>query len=93
MKNTTQLIDDFKINILSLLNWYSSNKLDLNWPKTYFMFIKNKRSFYQSRIKMNNISTEVVDSFKLLGVTLYSKLYLNDFITTSKKYININCLV
>ena len=38
---------------------------------------------------MNNISTEVVDSFKLLGVTLDSKLSFNDFITTSKKSINI----
>ena len=87
--NSTQLIDDFKTNILPLLNWCSSNKLDLNWSKTYFMFIKNKRSFYPSSIVIDNLSIEVVDSFKILGVTLDSKLSFNDFISTTKKSINI----
>ena len=89
MKDPTQLIDDFKLCIYPLLNWCSSNKLDLNWSKTYFMFIKNKRFSYPLNICIDNLIVDVVDNFKILGVTIDSKLTFNDFFNNTKKSINI----
>lgn len=60
------------------LHWCEYNMLDLNWSKTFFMFIKNKRTNYPSEIRIQNATVKVVDQFTLLGVTIDSKL---NFIT------------
>ena len=36
-----------------LLDWCYINKLDINWNKTYLLFIKNKRFNYPSEIDLN----------------------------------------
>ena len=87
-KNVTDLITSFKNTLLPLLDWCKFNRMDINWSKTFFMFIKNKKYNYPVNIDIMNYSIEVVDSFKLLGVTLDSKLNFSEFISCTKKLIN-----
>ena len=54
--------------------WCTYNLLDINWKKTFFMFISNNNSVLPSEIIVNNISIKVVNTFKLLGVIIDSKL-------------------
>ena len=88
MPDVKDLIDYFVDNIQPLINWCKTNKLDLNWSKTFFFFIKNKRFNYPREFLINNNVIQVVDNFKLLGVTLDSKLSFDEFITCTKKTIN-----
>jgi hypothetical protein len=37
-KDLNTLIERFLRKLESLLDWYSNNKLDLNWSKSFFMF-------------------------------------------------------
>ena len=41
-------ISRFKKRLEPLIDWCKFNKLDLNWSKTFFMFITNKRVKLQS---------------------------------------------
>ena len=71
------LINRFLEKIKPLLDWCFLNKLDLNWSKTYFMFVTNSRGKLPSEISVKQIinnktvevSVKVVNSFRLLGVT------------------------
>ena len=38
-----KLISKFKKSLEKLIDWCKFNKLDLNWSKTFFMFVTNKR--------------------------------------------------
>ena len=40
-----RLISKFKKKIETLVDWCKYKKLDLNWSKTFFMFVTNKLSF------------------------------------------------
>ena len=77
-------ISRFKKKLDPLLEWCKFNKLDLNFKKTYFMFVTRKHVVLPSFINFNNVDIEVVSSFKLLGVTIDNKL-------TFLKYISITC--
>ena len=78
------LINRFLAKIKPLLDCCFFNKLDLNWSKTYFMFVTNRRVKLPSEITVKQIinnktvevSVKVVNSFRLLGVTLDNKLNL-----------------
>ena len=80
------LINRFLAKIKPLLDWCFFNKLDLNWSKTYFMFVTNSRGKLPSEISVKQIinnktvevSVKVVNSFRLLGVTLDNKLNFSD---------------
>ena len=89
MFNVNELVSYFVSNIQPLLDWCYSSKLDLNWSKTFFLFIKNKRVKYPDHIFINNNRINVVDTFKLLGVTLDSKLSFDSFITDTKRAVNV----
>ena len=86
-KDCSILVNDFQFHKKPLTN-INFNKLDLNWSKTFFMFIKNKKCKYPSFIDVDGSNISVVNSFKLLGVTLDDKLTFNDFINTTKKSVN-----
>jgi hypothetical protein len=87
------LLNRFLSKIKPLLDWCFFNKLDLNWPKTYFIFVTNKGVKLPSEIvvkqKINNKEVEanvkVVDSFRLLGVTLDNKLNFSEHCSNPKK--------
>ena len=67
-----------------LLEWCDFNKLDINWSKTFFIFVTNKRIKLPMEIivdsKTVDIKVKVVNNFKLLlitidiGVTIDNKL-------------------
>ena len=91
------LIRKFVIKIKPLFEWCHLNKLDLNLEKTYFMFVTNRRLKLPSEIIVNkqtikgveHISkVEVVNSFKLLGVTIDTKLNFTEHCSNLKKIIN-----
>ena len=96
-KDLNTLIERFVKKLESLLEWCSNNKLDLNWSKTFFMFITNRRVKLPKEIIVfdkivNNkkliIKVEVVETFKLLGVTLDNKLNFLEHCSNLKKVIN-----
>ena len=41
-ENVERLIGHFKAKTLVLIEWCKMNRLDLNWSKTFFMFITSK---------------------------------------------------
>ena len=90
------LINRFLAKIKPLLDWCFFNKLDLNWSKTYFMFVTNRRVKLPSEISVKHIinnktvevSVKVVKSFRLLGVTLDNKLIFSENCSNHKKVIN-----
>ena len=88
MKNVDELIQSFSMSLLPLIDWCKFNRMDINWTKTFFMFIKNKRFDYPKKILINHNEVEVVDSFKLLGVHIDSKLNFLNFISNTKKLVN-----
>ena len=89
MKDINQLIQSFAPSLQPLLDWCKFNRMDINWLKTFFMFIKNKRFNYPKSIEIDGNMVQVVDSFKLLGFTTDCKLNFIDFISCTKKLINI----
>ena len=46
------LIRRFKKRLEPLIDWCKFNKLDLNWSKTFFMFVYNKRAKLPSEIEV-----------------------------------------
>jgi len=96
-KDLNTLINRFVEKLKVLLEWCEFNKLDINWSKTYFMFVTNKRVKLPKEINVgtktvNNkpvdINVSVVTSFKLLGVTLDNKLTFTEHCSNIKKIVN-----
>ena len=85
------LISKFKRDLEPLIIWCKFNKLDLNWSKTYFMLITNKhiKKKLPSHILVDGNQIEVVESFKLLGVTIDNKLTFGKYCTDIQRNINI----
>ena len=84
------LISNFKKKIEVFVEWCLFNKLDINWSKTYFMFITNKR-IKQNLPKVIDIDgnqVKVVDTFKLLGITIDNKLNFNKYSCDLRLIIN-----
>jgi hypothetical protein len=78
-KDLNNLISSVKESINDLINWCNYNKVDINWSKTYCMFINKTRNVTPSVIEIDNRRIEVVSSFRLLGVIIDDKLnFLNN---------------
>ena len=75
----------FNKKIKILLNWCQLSKVDINWDKTYVMFVANKRIKIPKSIDFDNINVKIVNRFKLLGVTLDSKLNFLAYSSILKK--------
>jgi hypothetical protein len=79
-ENYEILLAKFQALTNKLITWCRLNKTDINWKKTEIMFICKKMAFnslgkwrireFPKFILVNNIPVNVVDSFKLLGVTI-----------------------
>jgi hypothetical protein len=82
------LTGKFKHHIKNLLDWCQSNRIDINWSKTYFMFVSNKRCQFPKSLTFDGITIEVVDHFKLLGVILDNKMRFSKFVSTTCRRIN-----
>jgi hypothetical protein len=93
-KDLNTLINRFVNKLKTLLDWCQFNKLDINWSKTFFMFVTNKRVKLPKEItvgtklvndKKEDIKVSVVNSFKLLGVTIDNKLNFTEHCSNLKK--------
>jgi hypothetical protein len=96
-KDLITLINRFVEKLKVFLEWCDFNKLDINWSKTYFMFVTNKRVKLPKEIvvgskavndKCEEIKVSVVNSFKLLGVTIDNKLTFVEHCSNLKKIVN-----
>jgi hypothetical protein len=78
--NLDALINKFTSDITALQTWCNFNQIDINWSKTFIMFVTNKRIKPPKHIKLiNEKDIEVVTTFKLLGVKLDNKLKFDAF--------------
>ena len=87
-KNTEVLISRFKKLLEPLIDWCKFNKLDLNWSKTFFMFITNKREKLPTEILVDGNLVKIVQTFKLLGINIDNKLTFSEHVSITKKIIN-----
>jgi hypothetical protein len=92
-----QLQREFSERSKVMIDWCRDNRIDINWSKTYAMFITNKRVSIPSEIMVDNTKVKVVDSFKLLGVTIGNKLAFTEYAsilcrTVNKKLFSIKKL-
>ena len=79
----------FKNSIQNLLDWCNFNRMDINFKKTYCMFITNKRIELPTSIDIgNNIMIEVVTKFKLLGIQIDNKLSFEQHVSDTCLKIN-----
>ena len=69
-----QLINQFSTKIKPMFDWCNRNRIDINWDKTFCMFVTNRRVMLPGVLTLNGINIQVVDSFKLLGITIDNKL-------------------
>jgi hypothetical protein len=77
MKIKVILQKKFSTIIIELLAWCTHNRLDINWTKTFLMVVTNKHIKIPLSFLFNDIEIKCVEEFKLLGVTIDSKLNLN----------------
>ena len=85
-----KLISKFTIEIDNLLGWCEINQMDINWSKTYFMFITKKRVIFPNELyfQNNTIIIKIVSEFKLLGCTIDNKLLFSKHVTSICSSIN-----
>ena len=61
----------------------------VNWSKTYAMFITTKQIIKPSMIQIDSGTIEIVETFKLLGVTIDSRLnFVNHVNNVSKSILS-----
>jgi hypothetical protein len=77
-----------RVGLKQLNEWCKHNRLYINWSKTYLMIITNKRVSMPKSFDFEDISIDVVDNFKLLGVTIDNKLQFNKFVSLQCSQIN-----
>ena len=82
------VIKDFQTRIKPLSTWCALNRLDINWSKTFVMFVTNRRMSLPSSVELNGVCVSVVSEFKLLGVTIDNKLNFDKHISIVCRQIN-----
>ena len=84
-ENVESVISSFNKNLSPLFDWCKFNLLEINWSKTYVMFVHNKRLKVPEYVTLNGYNIKTVTEFKLLGVLIDDKLNF-------KKYVSNVCL-
>ena len=59
---------------ICVFDWCAFNRIDINWNKTYAMFVTNKCVMLPSNVLRNGVSKEVVSLFKLTDIILDNRL-------------------
>ena len=62
--------------------------MTINWAKTKIMFFTKKHIAFPSKLLIFGAEVEVVNTFKLLGVTIDSNLDFHQYIENIKATIN-----
>jgi len=89
-----QLLVKFNLSIVSLIDWCKYNKTDINWSKTEILFISNKRNSIDNKklkfpasLNILGNDVKVVNSFKLLGITIDDNLNFHHYASDLKKSV------
>ena len=83
------VLNNLESALNKLINWCNLNRLDINWDKTKIMFITSKRNIvFPMHISIEESTIEVVDKFKLLGITIDNSLNFVQHIANLKYSIN-----
>ena len=62
--NIEKLITAFKKELLLLLDWCHHNLMEINWTKTYFMFINyDKKAIIPTDITIDNIKNFIISNY------------------------------
>ena len=80
-----------KLQLTKFIEWVKYNQLTINWKKTKFMIISEKR-FTKEKLDfllLDGNNVEVVEKFSLLGVTIDNCLTFQDHISALKQKVNI----
>jgi hypothetical protein len=86
--NFDELKTEFFKDLSQFTDWCKYNKLDINWSKTHFMVVTNKRINKPELLHFDGTDISVVDSFKLLGVTIDNKLNFLEHVAILRHTIN-----
>ena len=93
----SELNDVLNKELQVLQDWISCNKLVLNIPKTKSILIGSRHKLFRSPkldLKLNNVTVEQVNSIKLLGVMLDSRLsfsnHINQIILKKGRVVGIS---
>ena len=84
----SSLVVNFNKRLTSVFDWGVINRIDINWKKTFPMFVTNKRVLIPSNVLVNGVSVEVVSSFKLLGVISDNRLSFSSYAVSICKSVN-----
>ena len=68
-------------DLISANNWFSANKLTLNFEKSQFIIFSIKRLTQPPSLHINSLSLKPTDAVKYLGVTLDSVLNFNQHVS------------
>lgn len=83
-----QLQKEFSDRAKVMMDWCSDNRIDINWSKTFAMFVTNRRVHIPDEIAISDVKVKVVSTFKLLGIMIDNKLSFVDHATTMYKVVN-----
>ena len=72
--NISQLYSEMYSTLSKITNWAKLNKLSINLNKTQFMIFNKKNPNFTDIIKLDDISIDLVSSFKLLGIIIDDNL-------------------
>ena len=87
--NIEKLIIKFNQSIVKLVTWCKYNRIDINWTKTKIMFVSNQRNLnLPKQLSIGNNKVEIVESFKLIGVTIDNKLTFLKYVSELRNSIN-----
>ena len=88
-EDINKLMLKFTDKLKPFIEWCKYNKLDINWSKTFFMIITDRRIKKRPKeITVQDVPVTVVDNFKLLGVTIDNQLSFTKFSSEVKSAIN-----
>lgn len=87
--NLECLLTNFNQSIKRLVIWCKYNRIDVNWSKTKIMFVSNQKNLnLPKQLSIANNNVEVVDNFKLLGITIDNKLTFLKYVSELRNSIN-----
>ena len=86
--NPSTLKTSFDNALKELNEWCQFNRVDINWSKTFCMFINKTRNVVPKSILFEEKSIETVSHFRLLGVTIDNKLSFLQYSSEIRNNVN-----
>ena len=86
--NLSHTIVNFSRHLIPFLDWVKYNQLTINLSKTKLMFITKQRAVRPSFLVIDGCNVEVVEEFKLLGITIDHNLFFIKYVDRLKSTVN-----